>query len=364
MDTHCRAPVAMASEASPEAGKQESDSGPQEALHEWVHIWPPRRMTARALAAPESVMHDVSLRLPRRSGPARCDGRCEEIFTAASRWAPTRCAEVAGVPYALQGGFTMSRSLAIRSTAQRPHASRRPPRRCRLRPRRRGGSATPAMRPARSMSPPANTTSSTPSCRADSTGRSASTACRRAGCSSTSRSSPRTPENGWGYSEQTKAMLNTSYGFVPWDDAHHPQLSPDRRRARRPLAVHQRQQHAAHRPARPDPFETEEILEIPNSRRQPLLAVRHREQRVRGGGHPLQRAGAAARRPDRRLQGRVQRRADLREGGQRHRPHGDRLPDPAARPSTTTSRTRARGRRTAGRSSPATTARRATPSSR
>ena len=37
------------------------------------------------------------------------------------------------------------------------------------------------------------------------------------------------PENGWGYSEQTKAMLTTSYGFVPWDDAHHPQLSPDRR---------------------------------------------------------------------------------------------------------------------------------------
>jgi nitrous-oxide reductase len=33
------------------------------------------------------------------------------------------------------------------------------------------------------------------------------------------------PEKGWGYSEQTKAMFNTSYGFVPWDDAHHPELS-------------------------------------------------------------------------------------------------------------------------------------------
>ena len=31
------------------------------------------------------------------------------------------------------------------------------------------------------------------------------------------------PENGWGYSEQTKPMLTTSYGSVPWDDAHHPQ---------------------------------------------------------------------------------------------------------------------------------------------
>ncbi|MCK6555322.1 Sec-dependent nitrous-oxide reductase [Candidatus Binatia bacterium] len=33
------------------------------------------------------------------------------------------------------------------------------------------------------------------------------------------------PENGYGYSEETKPMLMTSYGMVPWDDAHHPQLS-------------------------------------------------------------------------------------------------------------------------------------------
>src|SRR5687768_11442427 len=26
------------------------------------------------------------------------------------------------------------------------------------------------------------------------------------------------PENGWGFSEETKPMLNTSNGFVPWDD--------------------------------------------------------------------------------------------------------------------------------------------------
>ncbi|NIQ10225.1 MAG: nitrous oxide reductase, partial [Gammaproteobacteria bacterium] len=31
--------------------------------------------------------------------------------------------------------------------------------------------------------------------------------------------------NGYGYSEETKAMLNTSHGFVPWGDAHHPELS-------------------------------------------------------------------------------------------------------------------------------------------
>ncbi|WP_052324222.1 Sec-dependent nitrous-oxide reductase [Flavihumibacter sp. ZG627] len=33
------------------------------------------------------------------------------------------------------------------------------------------------------------------------------------------------PEKGWGYSEETKAMLTTSHGFVPWDDLHHTELS-------------------------------------------------------------------------------------------------------------------------------------------
>ena len=33
------------------------------------------------------------------------------------------------------------------------------------------------------------------------------------------------PENGWGYSEETKPMLNTSHGSIPWDDQHHLDLS-------------------------------------------------------------------------------------------------------------------------------------------
>src|SRR6186713_455879 len=33
------------------------------------------------------------------------------------------------------------------------------------------------------------------------------------------------PEKSWGYSEETKAMLNTSHGFVPWDDLHHTEMS-------------------------------------------------------------------------------------------------------------------------------------------
>ncbi|MCB0802861.1 MAG: Sec-dependent nitrous-oxide reductase [Flavobacteriales bacterium] len=73
------------------------------------------------------------------------------------------------------------------------------------------------------------------------------------------------PTSGFGYSEETKPMLNTSFGFVPWDDAHHPDISQTNgeldgrwifingnntpRIARISLTT----------------FETEEIIEIPNS---------------------------------------------------------------------------------------------------
>jgi nitrous-oxide reductase len=33
------------------------------------------------------------------------------------------------------------------------------------------------------------------------------------------------PENAYGYSEETKPMLNTSHGFMPWDDQHQLELS-------------------------------------------------------------------------------------------------------------------------------------------
>ncbi len=33
------------------------------------------------------------------------------------------------------------------------------------------------------------------------------------------------PESGYGFNEETKPMLNTSHGFVPWDDSHHIALS-------------------------------------------------------------------------------------------------------------------------------------------
>jgi nitrous-oxide reductase len=73
------------------------------------------------------------------------------------------------------------------------------------------------------------------------------------------------PTSGYGYSEETKPMLETSHGFVPWDDAHHPDISQTNgeldgrwifingnntpRIARVSLST----------------FETEEIIEVPNS---------------------------------------------------------------------------------------------------
>lgn len=32
-------------------------------------------------------------------------------------------------------------------------------------------------------------------------------------------------EKAYGFSEETKPMLNTSHGFIPWDDSHHPDIS-------------------------------------------------------------------------------------------------------------------------------------------
>ncbi len=73
------------------------------------------------------------------------------------------------------------------------------------------------------------------------------------------------PENGYGYSEETKPMLMTSHGFVPWDDSHHPELSqtdgvPDGRW----LFINA---NNTPRVARIDlrTFETVEIIELPNS---------------------------------------------------------------------------------------------------
>jgi len=72
-------------------------------------------------------------------------------------------------------------------------------------------------------------------------------------------------ENGWGYNEETKPMLETTFGFIPWDDTHHTELSmtdgvPDGRW----LFING---NNTPRIARIDltRFETDEIIQIPNA---------------------------------------------------------------------------------------------------
>ena len=74
-----------------------------------------------------------------------------------------------------------------------------------------------------------------------------------------------TPESGYGYSEETKPMLNTSHGFVPWDDLHHTAISTTK-------GEHDGRWVFANANNTPrvarislSNFRTEEILEIPNS---------------------------------------------------------------------------------------------------
>lgn len=73
------------------------------------------------------------------------------------------------------------------------------------------------------------------------------------------------PESGYGYYEESKALLNTSYGFIPWDDSHHPHLSQtDGMADGRWLFING---NNTPRIARIDlkSFKTVEILELPNT---------------------------------------------------------------------------------------------------
>jgi len=73
------------------------------------------------------------------------------------------------------------------------------------------------------------------------------------------------PENGYGFSEETKPMLNTSFGFVPWDDLHHISISTTNAEHDGRWAFGNA--NNTPRVARVDltTFETVEILELPNS---------------------------------------------------------------------------------------------------
>ncbi len=72
-------------------------------------------------------------------------------------------------------------------------------------------------------------------------------------------------EKAWGYNEETKPMLETSYGFVPWGDAHHPDISQTNGELDgRWVFINE---NNTPRIARIDltTFETAEIIEVPNS---------------------------------------------------------------------------------------------------
>jgi nitrous-oxide reductase len=73
------------------------------------------------------------------------------------------------------------------------------------------------------------------------------------------------PEKGWGNSEETKPMLNTSHGFVPWDDYHHVELSQTNGEVDGRWVFGNA--NNTPRVARIDlrTFRTAEILELPNS---------------------------------------------------------------------------------------------------
>lgn len=73
------------------------------------------------------------------------------------------------------------------------------------------------------------------------------------------------PEKGYGYNEETKAMLNTSHGFVPWDDLHHIALTLTNGEHDGRWAFGNA--NNTPRIARIDlkTFKTAEIIEIPNS---------------------------------------------------------------------------------------------------
>ena len=73
------------------------------------------------------------------------------------------------------------------------------------------------------------------------------------------------PENGYGYSEETKPMLNTSHGYVPWDDLHHIALSLTKGEHDGRWAFGNANNTPRVARVNLKTFKTEEILELPNS---------------------------------------------------------------------------------------------------
>ena len=73
------------------------------------------------------------------------------------------------------------------------------------------------------------------------------------------------PEKGYGFSEETKPMLNSSHGFVPWDDLHHPDMSQTNGEIDGRWAFVNGNNTPRIARINLQTFRTAEIIEIPNS---------------------------------------------------------------------------------------------------
>lgn len=73
------------------------------------------------------------------------------------------------------------------------------------------------------------------------------------------------PEKAYGFNEETKPMLNTSYGFVPWDDAHHPDISQTNGELDGRWCFINANNTPRVARINLSTFETDEIIELPNS---------------------------------------------------------------------------------------------------
>ncbi len=72
-------------------------------------------------------------------------------------------------------------------------------------------------------------------------------------------------EKAWGFNEETKPMLQTSHGFIPWGDSHHPDISQTNGELDgRWVFINENNTPRIARISL-QTFETEEIIEIPNS---------------------------------------------------------------------------------------------------
>lgn len=72
-------------------------------------------------------------------------------------------------------------------------------------------------------------------------------------------------EKAWGYNEETKPMLNTSHGFIPWDDSHHPDITQTNGEIDGKFVYINANNTPRIAKIDLSTFETTEIIEIPNS---------------------------------------------------------------------------------------------------